>query len=87
MVRGIFQYPISSAILTSMSTPAHGIKQAAHQLIDQLPENSTWDDVLYRLAVRRSIEIGLRESEAGNGVNTETARAEFGLNKQSPQRK
>ena len=62
-----------------MNTPAQDIKQAAHQLIDQLPENITWDDVLYKLAVRRSIEIGLCESEAGNVVSTETVRAEFGL--------
>ena len=67
-----------------MSTSTQDIKQAAHQLIDQLPENITWDDVLYKLAVRRSIEIGLRESETGNGIDTETARAEFGLNKTSP---
>jgi len=66
-----------------MSTSTQDIKQAAHQLIDQLPENTTWDDVLYKLAVRRSIEIGLRESETGNGINTETVRAEFGLNKPS----
>ncbi|MBI4006835.1 MAG: hypothetical protein HY356_09205 [Gammaproteobacteria bacterium] len=62
-----------------MSTPAQDIKQAAHQLIDQLPDNTTWDDVLYRMAVRRSIEMGLRESEAGNTVDTETVRAKFGL--------
>jgi len=64
-----------------MSSPAQDIKQAAHQLIDQLPENTTWDDVLYRMAVRWSIEIGLRESETGQGVDTETVRAEFGLTK------
>ena len=67
-----------------MSTPAQDIKQAAHQLIDQLPENTTWDDVLYKLAVRRSIEMGLSESEAGNVVSTKTVRAEFGLNKTTP---
>jgi hypothetical protein len=70
-----------------MSTPVQDIKQAAHQLIDQLPENTTWDDVLYKLAVRRSIEMGLNESEAGNVVSTETVRAEFGLNKTTPKNK
>jgi len=74
-------------MLTFMSTPAQNIKQTAHQLIDQLPENSTWDDVLYRLAVRRSIEIGLRESEAGTGVDTQTVRTQFGLSKSTPQNK
>jgi hypothetical protein len=68
-----------------MSHPAQDIKQAAHQLIDQLPDNTTWDDVLYRMAVRRSIEIGLRESEEGKVVDTDTVRAEFGLPKLSRQ--
>jgi hypothetical protein len=52
-----------------------------------LPENTTWDDVLYKLAVRRSIEMGLSESDAGNVVSTETVRAEFGLNKTSAKNK
>jgi len=55
------------------------IKQEAHKLVDQLPENATWDDVVYQIAVRRSIEVGLRESEAGKGVDTATVRKEFGL--------
>lgn len=52
------------------------VKQTAHQLIDELPDDVTWDDVLYRMAVRRSIEIGLRQSEQGKGVDTGTLRAE-----------
>ncbi len=62
-----------------MSAPVHDVKQAAHQLIDQMPENASWDDVLYRLAVRRSIEIGLSESDAGNVTDTESVREKFGL--------
>jgi len=49
-----------------MNTIERDIKQAAHQLIDQLPDNTIWDNVLYQMAVRRSIEMGLQESEAGN---------------------
>jgi hypothetical protein len=55
------------------------IKATAHALIDQLPDDSTWDDLLYRLAVRRSIEIGLEQSEAGQVVDTKTVRSDFGL--------
>ena len=62
-----------------MNSSAQDIRQAAHQLIDQLPENSTWDDVLYRLAVRHSIEKGLTESEVEDGRDTKSVRAEFGL--------
>ncbi len=55
------------------------VKQQVHELVDHLPDDATWDDVMYRIAVRRSIEIGLRESEAGEGVDTETLHKEFGL--------
>ncbi len=57
------------------------VKETAHQLIDQLPDDVTWDDVVYRMAVRRSIEIGLQQSEANDVVDTETVRAEFNLTK------
>lgn len=55
------------------------VKQQVHELVDQLPDDVTWDDVVYRIAVRRSIEIGLRESEFGKGVDTDTLRRELGL--------
>ena len=62
-----------------MSSSAENIKQVAHQLIDQLPENSTWDDVLYQMAVRRSIEMGIAESEQEEGFDTDFVRSKFGL--------
>jgi hypothetical protein len=55
------------------------VKKAAHKLIDELPDDATWDDVLYRMAVRRSIEAGLRQSEEGDVVDTRTVRMELGL--------
>ena len=55
------------------------VKQQVHELVDHLPDDVTWDDVVYRVAVRRSIEIGLHESESGKRVDTETLRREFGL--------
>ncbi len=38
------------------------IKQAAQQLIDSLPENSTWDDLMYAIYVRQAVETGLASS-------------------------
>ncbi len=40
------------------------LKQAAHHLIDQFPEEATWDDVVYEMVTRREIETGLADSEA-----------------------
>ena len=58
---------------------ATDIKAAAHQLIDQLPEGSTWNDAIYEMVVRREIELGLEDSEAGHTASVESIRKEYGL--------
>lgn len=62
-----------------MRTETHNVKQTAHELIDELPDNAGWDDIVYHMAVRRSIEIGLTQSDADEGVDTATVRAELDL--------
>lgn len=62
-----------------MSASARNVKQLAHELVDQLPETATWDDVIYEIAVRREIEIGLADSEAGRIVSVEEVMKEFGI--------
>lgn len=63
----------------NMSTPSQSIKQAAHQLIDQLPDNANWDDVVYEMAVRKEIEKGLEDSKAGRTTPVEDVMKEFGI--------
>lgn len=58
------------------------IKETAHQLIDQLPEDSTWNDAIYEMVVRREIDLGLDDSEAGNTTSVEDVRKEFGLDEE-----
>ncbi len=58
------------------------IKETAHQLIDQLPEDSTWNDAIYEMVVRREIDLGLEDSEAGNTTLVEDVRKEFGLDEE-----
>ena len=60
-------------------TAAMSFKQQAHALIDQLPDTATWDDVVYEMAVRRSIERGLADADAGRLTDVEDLRKEFGL--------
>ena len=55
------------------------MKQAAHQLVDNLSDNATWDDLVYELAVRREIEKGLADSDAGRTIPLEDMLKEFGL--------
>lgn len=54
-------------------------KQAAHQLIDKLPENATWDDVVYGMVARREIEQGLADSEANRITPVDDVAKEFSL--------
>ncbi len=55
------------------------IKQAAHQIIDQLPMGATWDDVLYSLVERREIELGLADSDTGRTTPVEDVMKEFDI--------
>ncbi|WP_414579033.1 hypothetical protein [Anabaena sp. CCY 9402-a] len=55
------------------------IKQEARKLIDRLPENSTWDDLMYQIYVRQTVEAGLADSKAGNLISVQEVRKNFGL--------
>lgn len=55
------------------------IKNEARQLVDSLPSNSTWDDLMYKIYVRQSIDAGLKDSIEGNGVSVHDVRKKYGL--------
>jgi predicted transcriptional regulator len=55
------------------------IKEEAKRLIERLPENMTWDDLMHEIYVRQSIETGLADSEAGKVTDVAEVRAKFGL--------
>ena len=57
------------------------IKDQARELVDKLPENSTWDDLMHEIYVRQAIESGLADSQAGRTTDVGEVRAEFGLPK------
>lgn len=55
------------------------VKQEAERLIEQLPEDATWDDLMYRIYVRQAIEAGLKDSDAGRVSSVREVRARFGI--------
>jgi predicted transcriptional regulator len=55
------------------------VKQEARRLVDNLPENATWDDLMYGIYVRQAIEAGLADSEAGRTRDVKEVREKFGL--------
>jgi len=55
------------------------VKEEAKRLIERLPEDMTWDDLMHEIYVRQSIEAGLADSEAGRVTDVSEVRAKFGL--------
>jgi predicted transcriptional regulator len=55
------------------------IKEEAYRLVAKLPEDATWDDLMYEIYVRKAIEDGIEDSEAGRVMKVEDVRAEFGV--------
>ncbi len=59
--------------------PTRNIKQAAKKLVESLPEDATWDDLMYEIYVHQAIEAGLEDIKAGRTVDIQEVRAKFGL--------
>ena len=43
---------------------AENIKDEAKRMIDRLPDEVTWDDLMHEIYVRQAIEAGLEDSRA-----------------------
>jgi predicted transcriptional regulator len=50
-------------------------KAHARETIDQLPENASWDDVMYELYVREAIDAGLADVAAGRTIPQDQMKA------------
>ena len=57
------------------------IKQEAHRILDKLPDEATWDDLMYQIYVRQTIEAGIKDSDEGRTVDVKEVRKRFGLSK------
>jgi hypothetical protein len=58
---------------------AISIKDEARRLVEALPDDSTWEDLMYQIYVRETVEAGLADGEAERVMDVETVREEFGL--------
>lgn len=55
------------------------VKDEAARLVAALPDDATWDDLMYEIYVRQAIEAGIADSEAGDVAPIDDVRREFGL--------
>ena len=53
------------------------VKESVLEVMQDLPDECTWDDAMYRLYVRQKIEEGLRAAERGEIVTHEDVFAEY----------
>jgi len=51
----------------------------AHKLVDKIPENSTWDDLIREIYVSHIIEEGLADSKSGRRKDVREIREKYGL--------
>ena len=54
-------------------------KEEAHSLVDKLPEDATWDDLMHEIYVRQAIEQGLADSREGRTTDVAEVRRKYGL--------
>ena len=55
------------------------IKEEVQSLLKDLPEDATWDDLMYKIYVCQTIEAGLEDSKAGRTKDVKEVRSKFGL--------
>jgi len=54
-------------------------KDEAHKIVDRMPPNATWDDLMREIYVREAVERGLADSKAGRTKDVGDIRAKYGL--------
>jgi predicted transcriptional regulator len=52
-------------------------KRQALEMIKNLPEKATWDDIMYEIYVRKKIEAGIKAADEGRVVEHEEVKKRF----------
>ncbi|MCP4643184.1 MAG: hypothetical protein GY851_22240 [bacterium] len=51
----------------------------AHRLIERMPDNATWDDLMHKIYLHDAIEQGSADSAEGRTTDVREVRAKYGL--------
>ena len=62
-----------------MTAESPTVKGEALRLVEQLPDDATWDDVLYQMYVAQAVETGLKDCRDGRLVPVSDVRRRLGL--------
>lgn len=55
------------------------MREETIRLVDELPDDFSWDDLMRAIYVRQMIEAGVADGKAGRTIPVEELRARFGL--------
>jgi predicted transcriptional regulator len=53
------------------------IREEAQKAIQTLPDEASWDDVMYEIYVRKKIDTGIKAAEAGKLIPHEQVKKRF----------
>lgn len=57
------------------------VKHEAEHLVRALPEQASWDDLMYEIYVRQQVEDGLRAADDGHVVPHDEVKRRFALDR------
>ncbi|MFN9435137.1 MAG: hypothetical protein ACK6DC_09405 [Planctomycetota bacterium] len=55
------------------------IKSKVNETLRTLPDDASWEDVMYRIYVRQKIESGMKDVAQGDTLSVAEVRKRFGL--------
>ena len=55
------------------------VKEEARKLLERLPDEASWDDLMYEIYVQKKIDMGLKAAEAGKLIPHEEVKSRLGL--------
>ncbi len=53
------------------------IREEAQKAIQTLPDEASWDDVMYEIYVRKKIDTGIKAADAGKMTSHEQVKKQF----------
>ena len=53
------------------------VREEAKKILDTLPDEASWDDVMYEMYVRKKIDEGIKAADEGRVVSNEEVKKRF----------
>ena len=50
------------------------VKEEAKRLIDKLPDQATWDDIMYEFYVKKKLSVAIKAADQGDVFSHEDAK-------------